>query len=89
MTDDELKYMRACYASEVTMVDRWFGQFMDKVRLMGLDKNSVICVVSDHGHQLGENGYTGKMPSGLLPCPHGLGPDGTPIRKESPPGESC
>ena len=68
LSDDELKYMRACYASEVTMVDRWFGRFMDKVRLMGLDKNSVICVVSDHGHQLGENGYTGKMPSGLLPC---------------------
>jgi arylsulfatase A-like enzyme len=68
MSDEELRYMRACYASEVTMVDRWFGQFMDKIRLMGLDKNSVICVVSDHGHQLGENGYTGKMPSGLLPC---------------------
>ncbi len=68
LTDEELKYMRACYASEVTMVDRWFGHFMEKVRLMGLDKNSVIVVVSDHGHQLGENGYTGKMPSGMLPC---------------------
>ena len=68
ISDDELKYMRACYAAEITMVDQWFGGFMDKIRIMGLDKNSVICVVSDHGHQLGENDYTGKMPSGMLPC---------------------
>ena len=64
---DELKYMRACYAAEVTMVDHWFGRFMSKVRMMGLDKNSVIMVVSDHGHQLGENGYLGKIDHGMLP----------------------
>ncbi|MBW1959954.1 MAG: sulfatase [Deltaproteobacteria bacterium] len=68
LNDEELKYIRACYASEVTMVDRWFGMFMDKVRLLGLDKNSLIIVVSDHGHQLGENGYVGKIDSGMLPC---------------------
>ncbi len=68
LSEDELKYMRACYASEVTMVDRWFGVFMEKVRLLGMDKNSVIVVISDHGHQLGESGYTGKIDSGMLPC---------------------
>jgi len=68
LSEDELRYMRACYAAEVTMVDQWFGHFMNKVRLLGLDKNSVIMVVSDHGHQLGEKNYTGKVPQGLLPC---------------------
>ena len=64
----ELKYMQACYAAEVTMVDQWFGRFMDKVKLMGLDRNSLVVVVSDHGHQLGENGYLGKIDHGMLPC---------------------
>ena len=68
LSDDELKYMRACYAAEVTMVDTWFGHFMNKIKLTGLDKKSVIVVVSDHGHQLGEKNYTGKVPQGLLPC---------------------
>ena len=67
LTKEELKHMRALYAGEVTMVDRWFGFFMDKVRLLGLDKNSVICVVSDHGHQLGEKNFTGKLPWGMMP----------------------
>jgi arylsulfatase A-like enzyme len=35
---------------------------------LGLDKDTVVVVVSDHGHQLGEKGYTGKIQSGLLPC---------------------
>lgn len=68
LNEDELNYMRACYASEVTMVDTWFGIFMNKIRLMGLDKNSVVVVVSDHGHQLGENKYVGKIDSGMIPC---------------------
>lgn len=60
--------MRACYAAEVTMVDTWFGHFMNRIKLIGLDKNSVIVVVSDHGHQLGDKDYTGKVPQGMLPC---------------------
>ena len=68
LTDDELKYMRACYAAEVTMVDHWFGHFMEKLRLTGRDKDSIVVVISDHGHQLGEKNYTGKVPQGMLPC---------------------
>ena len=68
LSPEELRHMRALYAGEATMVDRWFGIFMDKVRLLGLDKNTVICVVSDHGHQLGEKNFTGKLPWGLIPA---------------------
>ena len=68
LSAEELRYMRACYAGEVTMVDFWFGHFMNKVRLLGLDKNTLIVVVSDHGHQLGENGVTGKIPFLFTPC---------------------
>lgn len=68
LSESELKHMRANYAAEVTMVDFWFGFFMNKVKLLGLDKNSIIVVMSDHGHQLGENNFTGKVPWGLMPC---------------------
>ena len=61
LTEDELKRMKANYAGEVTMVDHWFGFFMNKVRLLGLDKNSLIVVISDHGHLLGEKTFTGIL----------------------------
>ncbi len=68
LTPEELNHMKAMYAGECSMVDRWFGFFMDTVRLLGLDKNSIIVVTSDHGHQLGEKNMTGKLPWGLMPC---------------------
>lgn len=61
MTEKELKHMRALYAGEVTMVDTWFGKFMDKVRGLGLLDGTLIIVTSDHGHMLGEHGFAGKL----------------------------
>jgi len=61
MTERELKHTRALYAGEVTMVDRWFGKFIAKVKDLGLHDNAVIIVVSDHGHQLGEHGIIHKI----------------------------
>jgi len=53
--------MRALYAGEVTMVDRWLGRFLDKARSLGLLDKSLVIVTSDHGHQLGEHGLLGKV----------------------------
>lgn len=64
----ELKRVRANYAGEVTMVDRWFGMFMATVERLGLAENSVIVVVSDHGHCIGERGLLSKQG-------HPLGPE--------------
>ena len=63
----ELEYMRACYAGEVTMVDAWLGKFLQKVQSLGLNDSTMIVIVSDHGHQLGEHGITGKVAWGLYP----------------------
>jgi len=65
MSEKELNHMRALYAGEVTLVDAWFGKFMDKVRELGLLDNTLIVVTSDHGHQLGEHGIAGKLPAGM------------------------
>ncbi|MGH2354559.1 MAG: sulfatase [Chloroflexota bacterium] len=63
----ELRHMRALYAGEVTMVDAWFGRLLQKVRDVGCWDNTAIVFISDHGHQLGEHGLTGKVSSGLYP----------------------
>ena len=62
-----LRRLHAIYAAEVTMTDRWLGHFMDRFYELGLDENTVIVLLSDHGYLLGERGYTGKVSSQLHP----------------------
>src|SRR5215218_8579061 len=38
----ELERMRALYAAEVTMTDRWFGHFLDKMDSTGLSENTLL-----------------------------------------------
>ena len=59
LTPEELNHMRALYAGEITMVDHWFGRFMYKIRELGLDENTVIVLLSDHGKIHGEHGVIG------------------------------
>jgi arylsulfatase A-like enzyme len=65
LTEAQLQHMRARYAAEVTMVDRWLGRFLDRARELGMLEDTLLVVTSDHGHQLGEHGMTGKVPQGL------------------------
>jgi arylsulfatase A-like enzyme len=65
LTDAELQHMRARYAAEVTMVDHWLGRFLDRARDLGLLEDTLLVVTSDHGHQFGEHGTTGKVHRGL------------------------
>jgi arylsulfatase A-like enzyme len=66
-TDELLGQLRAVYAAEVTMTDRWLGHFMKAFNDAGLADNTVVLLLSDHGYLLGERGYTGKVPSQLHP----------------------
>lgn len=49
----EVKRLQSNYAGEVTMVDRWFGHFMEALKLSGRLNDTVVAVISDHGHNLG------------------------------------
>ena len=60
MTDDLLRRMRQLYAAEVTLVDVWLGKFLDRLANLGLDDNTLVVLVSDHGVLLGEYGWVGK-----------------------------
>jgi arylsulfatase A-like enzyme len=65
LSPDELKQLRALYAGELTMTDKWLGLFLDKVRELGLMDNTMIILTTDHGHMFGEHGLMGKPWSDL------------------------
>jgi arylsulfatase A-like enzyme len=67
LTGAELRHLRATYAASVTAVDRWLGHFLDGLRRRGLEKDTVVALVSDHGIYLGEHRLTGKSDSYLHP----------------------
>ena len=60
LTPEEMKHIRALYAGEVTLVDRWLGRFLTKVEDLGLLKNTLIIFTTDHGFLHGEHGFIGK-----------------------------
>ncbi|GAG41503.1 unnamed protein product, partial [marine sediment metagenome] len=57
---DLLKRTQANYSGEVTMCDRWFGYFLETMRVLGLLDNTVVIFTSDHGHSIGDRNYLGK-----------------------------
>ena len=67
MSRDELRRSHANYAAAVTMMDRWLGEFLDRFYALGLDDNTAIVLLSDHGVLLGERGWIGKIPGELHP----------------------
>jgi arylsulfatase A-like enzyme len=67
LTERQLKRMRALYAGEVTMMDRWLGRFLDKMEELKLFENTLLVVLSDHGVAFGEHGITGKPHYALWP----------------------
>lgn len=60
LTEDELRHMRALYAGEVTLVDRWIGFLLERVKDLNLWDDTAIIFTSDHGFYHGEHGLVGK-----------------------------
>jgi arylsulfatase A-like enzyme len=58
--DQELERMRALYAAEVTMTDRWLGKFLDELDSASFAQETLLILLSDHGVALGEHNATGK-----------------------------
>ena len=57
----ELQRMRANYAGECTLVDRWLGHFVNALSTSGRLEDTVVALISDHGHNLGDHNLTGKQ----------------------------
>ena len=67
LEEDELERMRSLYAGEVTMTDRWFGRFVDRMADLNLLESTLLVAFSDHGVSLGEHGFTGKVAQAIWP----------------------
>ena len=55
-----LERTRANYSGAVTMCDRWFGHFIESMRVLGLLEDTMVVFTSDHGHSIGDANYLGK-----------------------------
>jgi len=56
----EIERLRARYAAEVTLTDRWVGHLLHQIEYMSLSENTVVILTSDHGMYLGEHDRMGK-----------------------------
>ena len=45
------------YFASVTGVDRAFGQILDALKELGLDKNTIVVFASDHGETMSQPAY--------------------------------
>ena len=59
-SDRQLKRMRAHYAGEVTFLDRWVGKLVELLGDLGIYQDTLLVLMSDHGHMLGEHDLVGK-----------------------------
>ncbi len=57
-TEEELHHVRMLYAEKVTMCDTWFGYLLENIRRLGLEENTMVIAISDHGEPMG-NGEHG------------------------------
>jgi arylsulfatase A-like enzyme len=62
-----LDRIRDLYAAEVTMTDRWLAVLLEGLRAHGLERETIVVLVADHGYLLGDHGWTGKNASVLHP----------------------
>jgi len=60
LSEAELGHCRALYAGEVTLVDRWAGRLLEKIRDLGLLEDTMVIFTADHGFLHGEHGVIGK-----------------------------
>jgi arylsulfatase A-like enzyme len=55
------------YAAEVSMTDHWLGTLLERLHNLGLERETIVVLLGDHGIQLGDRGWTGKISAALHP----------------------
>ena len=60
MSEADLQLVRAGYAGECTLVDKWIGRLLDTLADRDLMDDTVIVFTSDHGCMMGEQGELHK-----------------------------
>ena len=58
--EEEIGWMHARYCGELTMMDRWVGEIVDRFFDLGFAEDTALIFTSDHGFYLGEHNRAGK-----------------------------
>jgi len=53
-TPEELDHIRNLYQGDVSLIDEYIGKFLSGLAELGLDNNTIVALISDHGVPLGE-----------------------------------
>ncbi len=61
LSEEDVATAHACYAGEITMVDRWVGRVLERLESLGIADETAVLFTSDHGYYFGEHGFLGKM----------------------------
>lgn len=60
MTPDEIERLQRTYKASVSLVDAQIGRLLDRLERLGLEEETTVMLVSDHGILLGERDWIGK-----------------------------
>ena len=58
-TKRDKEHIEALHDGEISYHDEYFGKFLEKLQSLGLDKNTIVVVTSDHGEEFQEHGSWG------------------------------
>lgn len=57
---EAVEHLRNKYLATLTMADRGLGRLLDEIDRQNIWEDTLIILTTDHGHMLGEHGFTGK-----------------------------
>ena len=60
MTEDTQRTAKQAYLASTSFMDAQFGLVLAELRRQGLDQNTIVIFLSDHGYNLGEHGLWQK-----------------------------
>ncbi len=61
ISEDQFRNLRARYAANVVLVDRWLGRLLEALDEAGLWDDTLVVLTTDHGTFNGDHGRTGKL----------------------------
>lgn len=73
-SDNDIDYIKALYDSEISFTDEHIGKLLDELKVLGLYKDALIIITSDHGEEFCERGdhwigHTMKLYQELIHVP--------------------
>jgi arylsulfatase A-like enzyme len=70
LTEEENHHIRMLYAEKITIVDKWIGKFLEKLKELELYDDSLIIFLSDHGEPLGNREHGHGIITKCRPWPY-------------------